>query len=300
MTIKVILNPYSNRWESRRKMAEAEQALQAEGLTFEIVETEGPNHAISLAAEAVEQGVETIIAAGGDGTVNEVVNGILQACGDNKPPTFGVIPLGTANDLVNNLNLPMDLTSTAKIIASGKTKMLDVGKANERFFVNNCGLGLEPFVTVIQQKMTKVHGIARYLLATLVAISQNPQWKMKLEWEGGSHEGPVTLVSIGNGAITGGVFYMTPHADLFDGQLTFAYGYLPTRLGILSVLPKTMKPDEGSYVEHHAIHEINSTWLRVTLDTPSPTHADGELFDTAIQKVEYSILPGKLPILVGP
>ncbi len=90
----------------------------------------------------------------------------------------------------------------------------------------------------------------RYLVATLRGVSQNPQWSMQLEWEGGSYAGPVTLVTVGNHVRTGGLFYMTPHADAFDGLLTFVYGFMPTRWQILSLLPRTMKPGAGSYVEH--------------------------------------------------
>ncbi len=299
MKIFVIQNPYSSRWTSGKRQAEIEQALTAAGLDYKLALTNGPDHAIELAAQATADKYDVIIAAGGDGTIGEVVNGILQGHQGGELPKLGVLPLGTANDLVNNLNLPTDIAGAVAVIAANKSRMIDVIQVNDRYFINNAGLGLEPYTTTVQERMTRVHGILRYLLAVLFSIFKNPQWRMRLEWDDGEYEGPVTLVSISNGAVTGGIFYTVPHADPFDGKLSFVYGYIQSRLETLQILPKTMKADEGNYVEHPAIHEHHSTWLRVHIEPGSPAHADGELFAKDIQDLEYRIYPQKLPILLG-
>jgi diacylglycerol kinase family enzyme len=122
---------------------------------------------------------------------------------------------------------------------------------------------------------------------------------MNLEWQGGSYQGPVTLVTVGNCPRTGGLFYVTPHADPFDGLLTFVYGAIPTRLEILKVLPRLMKPGKGNYTEHPAIHEIHSPWLRVRAETPTPMHADGEIQSEAIRDLDFCVHPGRLPVLMS-
>jgi len=272
--------------------------LNNSGLDYEIAVTEAAEHGIALADEAVQAGFDPIIAAGGDGSISEVVNGMLKAAGNNGPlPKLGILPLGTANDVIDNLEMPKELDAAAAIIAAGQHRMLDLCEVNGRYFINNAGIGLEPYVTTIQQRITYLKGIARYLLATLTAIAHNLKWTMQLEWEGGSYEGPTTLVSIGNFPRTGGIFFTVPHADGFDGQLTFVYGYLPTRLGILRVLPKTMKAGDGNYVEHPAVHEHNSTWLKVKVTPGSPAHADGELFTESVQELHFRIHPARLPLL---
>lgn len=298
MTAKVILNPYAGRWQARERREEAENALQESGIKFDLEVTDGPGHGIKLTEQAVKQGFNPIIAAGGDGTYNEVVNGIALATDNDGSVVFGVLPLGTANDLVDNLGLPRDLLSAAKIIAKGDVQMMDLCKVNDRYFDNNAAIGLEPYVTLIQQRITRLKGIIRYLAATLLGVRDNPQWEMHLEWQGGKYSGLTTLVTVGNSPRTGGVFYMTPHANPFDGLLTFVYGFMPTRLKILSLLPRTMNPDEGSYVEHPSIHEINSPWLRIRSEQPTPAHADGEIFSEGIQELEYRIYPKCLPILL--
>ncbi len=130
-----------------------------------------------------------------------------------------------------------------------------------------------------------------------MGIRDNPKWQVQLEWENGSYEGLVTLVTVGNCQRTGGLFYMTPHADPTDGKLTFVYGYMPTRLKILQLLPKTMKSGTGNYVEHPSIHEIHSSWLKIRSFQPTPAHADGEILSSAVFQIMYGILPKSLPIL---
>jgi diacylglycerol kinase (ATP) len=298
MTAKVILNPYAGRWLAQQRWGEAEAALKAAKINFEMVRTDGPGQGIQLAAEATNQGYNPIISAGGDGSISEVVNGMIQASEYGNTPLLGVIPLGSANDLVHNLKLPKDLFEAAKVIAAGNSRLMDVCQVNGRYFDNNAAIGLEPYVTVIQQRIQRLKGTLRYVVATLLAIKDNPQWNMLLEWEGGTYQGPVTLVTVGNSPRTGGVFFMTPHADPFDGKLTFVHGTMPTRRAILSLLPRTMKPLEGNYVEHPAIHEISTTRLKVHSEQPTPAHADGEIFSNAIRDLEYSVVPERLPILL--
>jgi len=298
MVMKVILNPYAGRWLAQSRKDELQAELTRAGLDFDLEVTEGPGHGLEIANQAVIQGYNPIIAAGGDGTFSEVVNGIATANGNDGSVVFGVIPLGSANDLVDNLKLPKEMTSAVQILADGHTRRMDLCMVNDRYFDNNAAIGLEPYITLIQQKIKRLKGSFRYLTATLLGVMDKPQWEMSLEWEGGQYSGPVTLVTVGNSPRTGGIFYMTPHADPFDGLLTFVHGYMPTRRKILSLLPRTMKPGEGSYVEHPSIHEVSSPWLKVKSKQPTPAHADGEIFSEQIYELEYRVFPQSLPILM--
>ena len=299
MTAKVILNPFSGRGAALKRLDEAKAALAAAGVSYELVLTERPSHAEQLAQEAVLQGYSPIIGAGGDGLLSEVLNGVAAAAGDDDWPPFGILPMGTANDLAANLGMPTDLMAAAQVIARGQVRQMDVGRVNGRIFHNNAGLGLESHISIIQNRFTWARGIFRYLSATLVGIMQNPQWHMHLQWDDGEYSGPVTLVSIGNAPRTGGIFYTVPHANPFDGKLTFVYGHIATRRQILRVLPKTMKPDAGSYVEHPAVHEAHTSWLKVRAEPATPMHADGEIVSDAVQELYYEVLSQKLPILWG-
>ncbi|HJW90611.1 MAG TPA: YegS/Rv2252/BmrU family lipid kinase [Anaerolineales bacterium] len=305
MTAKVILNPYAGRWLAQKRQAEAEAALQAGGIDYELSITNEPGHGLLLAEQAAREGFSPIISAGGDGSISEVANGVAKAAETNGElaegahlTPIGVLPLGTANDLVDNLGLPKDLQAAVAVIAAGKTRLMDLCIVNGRYFDNNSAIGLEPFITLIQQDMKRLKGTLRYLVATLRGVFAKPEWSMQLEWDNGEYRGPITLVTVGNSPRTGGLFYVTPHANPFDGKLTFVYGYMPTRMQILKLLPRTMKPGEGNYVEHPDIHEVHTTWLRVHSDQPTPAHADGEIISPAIHDLEYRVYPARLPILI--
>ncbi len=298
MTAKVVLNPYSNRWRSQARWPEAESALKAAGVDFELAVSQKKGQVTDLVEEAARAGFSPILVAGGDGTIGDAVNGLARAApGDQPVGPLGIIPLGSANDLVFSLGLPTSLTQAARVIAAGKVRAIDLCRCNDRYFANNSGAGLEPYVTTRHERIHWIKGAGRYVVAAVWAIMDKPEWQAELSWDGGEYKGPISLISIGNARRTGG-FFMTPHADVSDGKLTLAFGYRPTRLGLMSALPRAFKEDKGSYVEMEGMYEVETSKVNFHLDHPSPAHTDGELFPEYIQDFHYSIQPGRLKVLV--
>jgi diacylglycerol kinase (ATP) len=207
------------------------------------------------------------------------------------------MPTGSANDLAFNVGLPTDLMEAARVIAAGKTKLVDVGKLNDRYFINNSAAGMEPYVTIKHEKIHWIKGMARYLVAAVQAIMEKPEWQAVIRWDDGEFHGPISMVSIGNGRRTGG-FFMTPHADPFDGKLTLAFGYRATRLGLFQALPRAFNEDKGSYVELEGMRELHTTRISIQLDHPSPAHTDGELFGQWITDFDYQIFPAAVRVLL--
>jgi len=294
MPAKVIFNPYAARWNALRRKPEAEEALQSAGIEYELVQSEKPGQVVSLAETAIRDGYSPIIAAGGDGTFGEVVNGLYRAKPEGVLGPLGILPLGTANDLPVNLGLPLNLNEAAQAIAGGVTRRIDLGKANEWVFDNNSAIGLEPVVTIYNIRMVRLRGVIRYLVAALRAINQKPEWTMRIEWDDGTYEGPVTLVSVGNCPITGGLFHMAPAADPTDGLLTFVYGYAPTRLRMLGLLPRAIS---GDYVNDPAIHQYHTRRLTIHTSPATPIQADGEIRSHDLTEIHYQVLPNRLDIL---
>jgi diacylglycerol kinase (ATP) len=143
--------------------------------------------------------------------------------------------------------------------------------------------------------MVRLRGVVRYLVAALRAINSKPTWSMRLEWDDGGYEGPVSLVTVGNCAVTGGLFRMAPAADPTDGKLTFVYAYAPSRLKMLSLLPRAIS---GDYVKDPAVHQHHTTRLRIDMTPDSPIQVDGEIRAHALSAVEYLALPARLDVLV--
>jgi diacylglycerol kinase (ATP) len=299
MTAKVILNPYSNRWKSQKRWPEAEAALKAAGVDFELVVSNSKGQIVDLAERAAREKCSPIVVAGGDGSIGDAANGLARAAQSQIETLgpLGIMPLGSANDIVYALGLPTDLNEAAKVIARGNTRAMDLGLLNGRCFVNNSAAGLEPYVTIKHEKIHAIKGMARYLVAAVQAIMDKPEWRGVIKWDDGGYDGPLSLVSIGNGRRTGG-FFMTPHADPFDGKLTLAYGYRGTRLGMFQALPRAFNEDKGSYVEMDGMFEVHATRISIHLDNPSPAHTDGELLPQWVQDFEYEIQPGRINMIV--
>ena len=299
MTAKVVLNPYSNRWNSQKRWPEAEAALKDAGVKFELAVSERKGQIVDLVRQAVQAGFSPIIVAGGDGSIGDAVNGLAKAAMSDREVLgpFGIMPLGSANDLVYSLGLPTDLKAAAGVIAAGRTKAMDLGRLNDKYFANNSACGLEPYVTTKHERIHWIKGVLRYLVAAVQAIMDKPEWHGRVEWDDGVYEGPLSLVSVGNGRRTGG-FFMTPHADPFDGKLTLAFGYRGTRLGLFQALPRAFNEGKGSYVEMEGMREIHSTRVSIHLDRPSYAHTDGELLPGQLQDFEYEIFPKRLNIFV--
>jgi diacylglycerol kinase (ATP) len=291
--IKVILNTFGGRISGPARQTLTEQALQQAGVDYHLESTRYPSHGIELARQAAADGWPIVVAAGGDGTINEVVNGLMQAAGDGEAGILGILPLGTANDLADGLGLPKELNVACQRLAAGQTRLIDVGQVNDRYFTNNSAVGLEPVVTHIHDQMRWIKGNARYITAALKAIITAKPWAMKITWDNGSFEGPVILVSVGNTNRTGGEFYMTPHAQVDDGLLDFIFAAGLNRRQLTLLLPKTFS---GKHIHHPGITYTQTTQLTI-ISTPTPIQADGEIFDHNATHITYRIIPQKLRVI---
>lgn len=295
MPATVILNPYANRWETGKRASELKAILQEESIDFTLKVTEGPNDATQLASEAVRTGSTPLIAAGGDGTISEILNGLMQATSSGEYPAgpFGLLPLGTANDLTDALGIPRDLREAVKVIASGKTRTIDLGRVNGRYFGNNAAVGLEPMVTIENIRLTWLKGIIRYLASAVIAIIKRPAWRVHIEWDEGSYDGSLTLISVGNSPRTGGVFYMTPQAVLDDGLLDFIFAPSLGRLRLFQLLPKAQT---GEHIHEPEIQMYRSRRISIQIEPQTPIQADGELISTTAADILYEVLPGALKV----
>jgi len=295
MTATVILNPYANRWETGRKIAELKGILEGQGIEFVLEVTQGPNHATELAHSAVMKGNTPLIAAGGDGTMSEILNGLMSATPAGQSPAgpFGLLPLGTANDLTDALGIPRDLKEAAGVIARGNTRTIDLGRVNGRYFGNNAAVGLEPVVTIENIRLTWLRGVIRYLASAVIAIAKHPVWKAHLTWDDGSYDGSITLISVGNSARTGGVFFMTPEALLDDGKLDFIFAPALGRLRLFQLLPKAQS---GEHIHEPEIQMHRTQRLSIHIDPQTPIQADGELISTTATEILYELIPGALKV----
>lgn len=300
MRAKVILNPYANRWGAQARQTAVTAACRSAGLDFDVHVTQRPGEGLEVAETAVAEGYQAVIAAGGDGTISEVANGLLAATtGEEETIPLGIFPIGSANDFAKMLNYPMDVDAAARYMTSGKTRRIDVGRivvdGRVRYFNNNSALAMEPMVTLEHIKITRISGEMRYLVALVRGIVKLKAWNMQITWDGGGYDGPTFLLSVCNGPRTGG-FMMSPGAEFADGLLNYVLAPEVSKLTFLGMLLRLLR---GTHLDHPQVMSGATQRLEIHSQPGTPIHSDGEILSEMAQVITYEVLPGKLTLLGG-
>ena len=308
----VIANPVAGRGLGEKRTEEARLLLDAAGLDYELKETDAPGHGHEIARAAAEA-YETVVALGGDGTIQEVAGGLVHARMDVGPAPhpqpfarLGILPAGTGNDLIKALELSTDFENAVKVLLHGQTRDMDIGRlryriaedpvVRERIFTNNVGLGFEGQVgTEALNLKLPLRGTAPYGTALLRVLGRlrNPRMKIRLG-EGSQLAGPTLLVSIGNGHTCGGGFRLTPDADLFDGYFNLCVISEKSPMQVLRFVPRAMKGTHGSLP---GVSFFRDQGIEVESEDSFHGHADGELLGEHIVWARVEILPGYLPVI---
>jgi YegS/Rv2252/BmrU family lipid kinase len=293
----VIFNPKAKRGRAYRRMAKVQQALESAGLPFEMIVSEQPGHAVELARRAALAGRELIVAAGGDGTVNEVVNGLLQAAnGGDVSCSLGVLPVGSGNDFANSLGIPTDLRQAAEKLKLRQVRRIDIGCVNGRHFANNVGLGFEAMINLEAHKLTWLPGQPGYLVAVFRAMISYPYPVVDVTLDDGDlPQKTILMISVGNNRRIGGGFLITPHAAPDDGLLDVCLVDAIPRLEILRLLPKAIT---GNHAGEPAVHMLRSRRILIHAQDPLPVHADGEILWQDAHRLEITLEPGRLAVIV--
>lgn len=292
----VIFNPQAARGRAHRRTKQLMEALEAASLPFEVVISEEQGHAIELSRRAALAGRQLVVAAGGDGTVNEVVNGLMQAAAEDVHGTLGVLPVGTGNDFASNLGIPTDLREAALRLAQGQTRRIDLGQVNGRFFDNNMGIAFEAMIGFEAHKPSRLRGRLQYLAAAFRAMTRYPLPIVDIFQDSSTTLGKeILLISVGNNRRIGAGFLLTPYAEPDDGQLDVCVVDALPRREILRLLPKAAT---GSHEGEQAVCLSRTTRLVVESEDPLPVHADGEILWLDAHRLEVTVEPARLEVVV--
>lgn len=247
---------------------------------WELMPTTCPGDARTLAAKATRAGFTDIIAAGGDGTLNEVVNGIGDVEGGFEKINFGFLPLGTINVFARELGLPLKWQNAWQVASSGKTTNIDVvlaeftnasGKLEKRYFVQLAGAGLDArAVELVSWKQKKIIGPFAYIIAGFRALGEHHQIITVTGTENASGE----LVLFGNGRLYGGSFNFFPRASLQDGQMDIS---VFPKVHFFQLLKGVIGMYTGSVYRMCKAHQLQASQVRLTSDGHVPLQLDGDL-----------------------
>lgn len=285
-----IVNPAAGGGRKMEVIAEIEAFFQERKLDFEIVLTKAPKHATELAKKAANDGYKTIVAVGGDGTVNEVVNGIV-----GTEATLGIIPIGSGNDFSRAIGLARNIKKDLKILLAKKTREIDLGFVNNRYFVDGLGIGFDAEASMKVKKFLKyLNGFLAYLASVLrtLATYKFPQVQITLD-NGQTIKTGILLMAVMNGPRYGAGFYIAPSAKIDDGLFTICLIEKCGRFYALRQIPKVLK---GTHVKLPIVKIITSKYVKIESESLLPAHVDGEILQPQ-QKFEAKIVPKCLKVI---
>jgi diacylglycerol kinase (ATP) len=299
-TAPVILNPAAGGGAGGRHRAEITRELKARGITPHIIETTGPGSGRVLAHAQAQAGAEVLVVAGGDGTIHEVANGLLQAGADT---TLALIPIGTGNDFVKVVPGTRTRGAAYDTIAHGERRLFDVGRARwhdeEEFFVNGMGTGIDVEVVRQLQSLPQLPGPLKYLLGLVKALFQFRSVSLRIHADAAALEQKVMIIAVGNGICQGGGFYLAPDARPNDGLLDLCVVREVNWRGIIRVVPRVLRGTQRGdpAVDMRTIRTIR---FEAMDDRPLFFHLDGELREPAgLRELRVEVVPNALPVLVG-
>ena len=298
---KIIVNPAAGGYSTHRKWTHISKLLRDAGLSFDYEFTEGVGHAIELARAAVNNGYRYLVAIGGDGTVNEVANGILSSTGSGGT-ALGIVSTGTACSFVRSVGIPRDYTRACSLLTSPGRLLIDVGvveyksrgQSLQRFFVNVAGVGFDAAV------VEAVKHLPKYLTGTIPYIVELPrtlfnyQSKSVVLHLGNKVEATYILsVVVANGDYFGGGMHMAPQAKLNDGLLDVVIIGDIGKFELLRALPTVYK---GTHITHPKVRVEKATHIAIESSELILVHADGELLGEG--PVSFRLMPAALSIVV--
>jgi len=289
----IIANEQANWGSGRVKVRRAANFLQERGYSFSLFNADYPGHAKELAATAAAQKAGTIVIIGGDGTIDEVINGLFASKQDHMP-RVGVIPAGSSNDFSKSLGIPQRLEDACLTIMRASTRDVDVGQAGPQYFCSASCLGYFAEVAARSLTMRGFGGSLRYILPAFGVIREMAAgWEMTVQADGRVFHGNYAVLLVGNAPRFGGLT-MLPRARPDDGLLDCLLIEMASKWEALQLIPliycKAME-------RHRKVTRFQATSLTVTLDHPTRLCNDGEVCPGSFESLDYRVLPRRLRVI---
>lgn len=302
--VKIILNP----------MADMRRAWQVARDLRPIVEEYGnaqwsgtvyPTHATKLAREAGEDGFGMVIAMGGDGTIHEVINGLMQIPAERRP-ILGVVPVGSGNDFAHAMRVPKEADRALSLALNGEPNSIDLGLMTDEhgrreYFDNTLGIGFDAVVTIRSHRLPILRGFLMYFTAVLQTILLNHvPARVHFESEMEKWEDQVLMTTLCNGGREGGGFMLSPDSKMTDGVLEYLTVQKVSRAMMFRLVPEFMNGTHRRFTKQIRMGSFRR--LTMSSDRPLYVHADGEIFTSFgsnLRKLTFEVVPGAIKVIGG-
>jgi diacylglycerol kinase (ATP) len=290
----VVFNPRSGKGRGEQLIGPVLNALRSTGLQVEHGLTQSAGDEARVTADALGRGFRRIVAVGGDGTWSNVANAILRS---GEAASLGLIPAGTGCDLAKSLGIPpRDLSRCAAILQAGHTRLLDVGRIEDRYFLNVAGFGFDIAVIEDSWTVTYLGGDLLYLYCALRQLYRFPGFPVEISVDGGDfRRQDLLMLILANGRIFGGGFKIAPGADFGDGVLDgVAFGNMPLhrRLAIMVQLLR------GTHGGSRDVTTSRARTYRLRFSSPPAYETDGEWNRARAAELQIECVPQALRVIV--
>lgn len=269
---RIIYNPTSGRELFRKHLPEALEKLEKAGYETSAHATTGEGDATEAARVAAERKFDVVVAAGGDGTLNEVINGLA---GQEHRPKFGVIPMGTTNDFARALHIPRDIQGAIDVITAGETIPVDVGRMNDRYFINIAGGGrLTELTYEVPSKLKTMLGQLAYYLKGIEMLPSIKPTDVRIEYDGQVFEGESLLFLIGLTNSVGGFEKLAPDSSVNDGLFTLIILKKTNLAEFIRIASLALR---GEHLNDPHVIYTKAKRIQVQSSDPMLINLDGEL-----------------------
>ena len=298
---KVIVNPVAGAKTTYRKWPVINELLQSGGMSFEYQYTEGTGHAIELAREATASGYQFVVAVGGDGTVNEVANGILQAR-DSSEATIGIISTGTGGDFIRTAGITKDYIKASSCLHGAERRMIDVGvvdftknnQPSRRYFINSAGVGFDAQAIEAASRLPKIFGgTVPYVLGLLKSVISYRNKLLEVCFNDRCEQRKVLTMVMANGCYFGGGMCIAPNADIYDGVFDVVCVGDVGKIDLLKTFPKIYK---GTHITHPLVEIERSSHVEIKSADKVFIEADGEFLGEC--PASFRIIPAALSLAI--
>ena len=303
---RVIINPAAGGGTGARSVPEIKRLLANQGLRFDCVQTEYPGHATELAERAAAEGYGVVVAAGGDGTANEVLNGLMAAkLAGKEVPALGILGVGRGNDFGYGVGVPRELGEACSVLAGGHRRTIDVGRViggrfpQGRYFGNCVGVGFDAIGTIEANKLPRMGGFLTYFVAVLKTIFLYYRAPLtRIEFDGETITQPSLMVSVMNGQRLGGSFLMAPEGSASDGLFDLCIAGQVSRLRMFALIPHFLR---GTQATQKAITTARAARVSIAaLEGSLPAQTDGEILCVDGEHLDIELLPRQVSVVCRP
>ena len=293
MRARLIVNPTAGTDAAVRHLTLINEGIRRRVGLMDIVITTGDGDAAHAAEDAVRCGYDHVFVGGGDGTVNEVLNGIGAAPGGFDAVVLGIVPLGTGNDFASALGYPADIAEAVETLVNAREAWVDVGQVNDRYFINVSAGGFIAEVSdAVTPQLKTIAGRLAYVIGGATVVLDHEPVGVRVECAPRTVSMPINMFAVCNSRLIGGGRLIAPHARVDDGVLDV---YLVEAMSKVDFVGLLTRMSEGQHVTDERVTYFRSAEIDLQFDRPVKVNTDGQVLET--DRCRYRVLPGALRVI---